>query len=86
MCCSCITTVTGKSDSSSVAVTIGGAVGGTVLFVLIATLFIIMLWCVRLSHRRKAYFIDKNSQRFITNAVELESKAKLNVVTHGVSI
>ena len=59
--------------------------GGNVLFVLIATLFIIMLWCVRLSHRRKAYSIDKNSLQFITNGVELESKAKLDVVTFGAS-
>ena len=57
--------------------------GGTILFISIATLFIIMLWCVRLSHRRKAYPIDKDSQRIIANVVEPESEAKLNVVTRG---
>ena len=43
-----------------------------------------MLWCVRLSHKRKAYPIDKNSQQIIiANVVKLESEAKLNVVTCG---
>ena len=72
----------GKSDSSSVAVIIGGAVGGTILFVSIAALFIMMLWCVRLSHKKK---IDRNSLQFITNTVELESEAELNVIAHDAS-
>ena len=56
------------------AATIGGAVGGTILFVSITTLFIIMLWCVKLSHKKKSYRIDKNSLKDI---VELEYKAEL---------
>ena len=72
----------GKSDSSSVAVIIGGAVGGTILFVSIAALFIMMLWCVRVSHKKK---IDRNSLQFITNTVELESEAELNVIAHDAS-
>ena len=77
----------GKSDSSSVAVIIGGAVSGTILFIFIAGLFIIMLWCVRLSHKKKAYPINKNSLQFIANTVKLESEAEaeLNVVTHDAS-
>ena len=44
-----------------------------------------MLWCVRLSHKKKTYPINKNSPQFITNTVELESEAELNVVTHDAS-
>ena len=60
-------TLTVKSDSSIVAA-IGGAMGGTILFVIITVLLIIMLWCVWLSHKKKAYHIDDSS-------LELESKA-----------
>ena len=44
-----------------------------------------MLWCVRLSHKKKANPIDRNSLQFITNTVELESEAELNVIAHDAS-
>ena len=50
-------TVTVKSDSSIVA-TIGGTVGGATLFVVVAVLLIIVIWCARLSHNKMANHTD----------------------------
>ena len=72
--CTVVTSTTGQSDSSDSVAAIGGAVGGTILFVVITTLVIMMLWCVRVSHKKKAYFIDNNSlKEVVPNVVELES-------------
>ena len=64
----------GQYGSSNSAAVIGGAVGGTILFVIIAVLLIMVLWCMRASHKKKAYPIDNSYlKENISSAVELGS-------------
>ena len=69
-----VSSSSGQSDSSGSAAAIGGAVGGTILFVVITALLIMILWCVRLSQRKKSHSIDDSClKENASNVVELGS-------------
>ena len=74
--CPCTYSSSGQSDLSCSGAVIGGAVGGTILFIIVTMLLIMMLWCVRASHKKKAYPIDNSYLNVnVSYAVELGSNA-----------